>query len=75
MANVQIRNVPPDLHQLLKTRAAGSGRSLNEYLLAELAAIASKPTLAEMSERIRKRKPYLGDMTPVLIRDDRDNRH
>ena len=33
---VQIRNVPDALHRKLKVRAAGSGQTLSDYLLAEL---------------------------------------
>jgi plasmid stability protein len=33
MGNVQIRNVPPELHRKLKARAAEKGLTLSEYLL------------------------------------------
>jgi Antitoxin FitA-like, ribbon-helix-helix len=33
---VQIRNVPDALHRKLKARAADSGQTLSDYLLAEL---------------------------------------
>jgi plasmid stability protein len=33
---VQIRNVPDSLHRKLKARAADSGQTLSDYLLAEL---------------------------------------
>ena len=33
---IQIRNVPDDLHRRMKARAALEGKSLSEYLLAEL---------------------------------------
>jgi len=32
---VQIRNVPDTLHRTLKVRAADSGQTLSDYLLAE----------------------------------------
>jgi plasmid stability protein len=55
MPNVQIRNVPEDVHRRLKVEAAQSGRSLNEYLLARLTEIAKRPTVAELAQRIAAR--------------------
>ena len=40
---VQIRNVPDTLHRKLKVRAAGSGQTLSDYLLAELARLPLGP--------------------------------
>jgi len=57
MVAMTIRNVPDDVRDELAARAARSGRSLQEYLLAELTAIASRPdaavTLAKVRERVR----------------------
>ena len=53
MANIQIRNVPPELHRTLKERAIKAGMSLQEYLLGELSTIAETPTIAEVIARIR----------------------
>jgi plasmid stability protein len=39
---IQIRNVPDDLHQRLRERAATAGMSLSEYLLAEIKEIAER---------------------------------
>jgi plasmid stability protein len=52
---IQIRNVPPDLHRRLKSKAALEGLSLSDYLLRELQKLDEVPTLAELVERIRKR--------------------
>src|SRR5213595_2268953 len=43
MANVQIRGVPDDVHRQLKSQAALSGQSLNEFLLARLSEFPSLP--------------------------------
>lgn len=56
MPHVQIRNVPPKLHRLMKMRAAAAGMSLSEYLLAELEELGEKPTTEELIERVRRRK-------------------
>ena len=52
---VQIRNVPDALHRKLKARAAVSGRTLSDYLLAEIERLAARPTREEMLERIHRR--------------------
>jgi plasmid stability protein len=44
---IQIRNVPEDLHRDLKVRAARTGMTLSDYLLAELRALAVRPTMRE----------------------------
>jgi plasmid stability protein len=50
---IQLRNVPEELHQTLKSRAAAAGMSLSAYLRAEFRRIAEVPTLEEMRERAR----------------------
>jgi plasmid stability protein len=54
---IQIRNVPDDLHRRLKARAAMAGMSLSDYLLKEIDAIAERPTMQEMRERLARRTP------------------
>lgn len=54
---IQIRNVPDDLHRRLKVRAASEGSTLSDYLLREVNAIADKPTLAELTARLRQQEP------------------
>lgn len=55
MPNVQIREVPDDVHEALVRRAELAGQSLQQYLTAQLAAIAATPTIDEMIARIEKR--------------------
>lgn len=54
-ALVQIRDVPDDVHRLLKARAAASGVSLSEYLRTVLERAASRPTPAELAARVSAR--------------------
>lgn len=71
---IQIRDVPDDLHWLLKTRAARMGMSLSDYLKRELARIAETPTLDEMLDRIRQREPIeLKQSIEDIIREDRES--
>jgi predicted nucleic acid-binding protein len=43
MKMIQVRNVPDELHRALKARAAMEGRTLSDYILAELPRPADKP--------------------------------
>ena len=52
---IQLRNVPDGLHRTLKARAALSGMSLSEYLVAEIRRVAERPTIAELRERLERR--------------------
>ena len=45
---IQIRNVPDAMHRKIKARAAQSGMTLSDYLLAEIERIAALPTRDEM---------------------------
>jgi plasmid stability protein len=49
--SVQIKNVPPDVHRVLRRRAAAAGQSLQEYLLAQLSQQAQEETLDEVLDR------------------------
>ncbi len=77
MPSVQIKNVPPAIHEVLRSRAQRAGQSLQAYLLAELEAQASRPTNRELFDRIN-RECSGGRVSPAyaaeLIRADRDAR-
>jgi hypothetical protein len=60
MVMVQIRGVSTKAHRRLKARAALEGKSLSEYLRAELEELAELPTLEEMAERIAALPPVGG---------------
>jgi antitoxin FitA len=53
--NVQVRDVPDEVHAALVRQAEAAGQSLQQYLAARLADIASRPTLDEMLDRIAQR--------------------
>jgi len=56
MTTITIRDVPEGARNELAARAALSGRSLQEYLRAELIELARKPDAAALAARIRERK-------------------
>jgi plasmid stability protein len=71
---VQIRNVPDALHRKLKVRAAGSGQTLSDYLLAELQRLAARPTRDEMLTRLHSRKRVtLKTPAATVIREERES--
>jgi plasmid stability protein len=55
MTSVQVKGVPDDVHATLRRRAAASGQSLQEYLLARLIAEARQPTVDEVLDRVAER--------------------
>ena len=71
---VQIRNVPDALHRKLKSRAADSGQTLSDFLLAELERLAARPTRDEMLTRIHgRRRVTLKTPAAVVIREQRES--
>ena len=70
---IQIRNVPEDLHRTLKARAAHAGMTLSDYLLNDVRQIAARPTLDELVDRLRRRKPNRArESSAEIIRRHRD---
>jgi antitoxin FitA len=77
MAAITIRSVPEDTRDELAARAARSGRSLQEYLRAELIELARRPDPAELIERVRERKHHTNSRLTakrILAHRDRDRR-
>jgi plasmid stability protein len=76
MPSIQIKDVPDDVHAVLRRRAAASGQSLQEYLLARLREEAQTPTIAEVLDRIEHRSGgKVGFKTAArAVRADRDAR-
>ncbi len=72
---VQIRNVPPELYQRLKARAAIEGMSMSDYVLREIGKALERPTRQEILERIRARSALsLQPGAAEVIRSERDRR-
>jgi plasmid stability protein len=54
---IQIRNVPEEVQQKLKSRAAAQGKSLNSFMLEIVEREARSVSKAEVLARIRARGP------------------
>jgi antitoxin FitA len=53
---ITIRDVPEKVRDELAARAALQGKSMQEYLRAELERMAARPSVDAWLERVRKRK-------------------
>ena len=74
MPSLQVRNVPAALHRALKAKAALEGRSLSDFVLAELSRLAERPTPLELRARLRQREPVHLNPPPALIIRERRER-
>ncbi|MBA2560905.1 MAG: hypothetical protein H0V07_13660 [Propionibacteriales bacterium] len=70
---ITIRNVPDEVRDELASRAARSGRSLQEYLTAQLTELASRPSVEDVVATARQRARAAGRvLVPAEIVADRD---
>jgi plasmid stability protein len=75
MKMIQIRNVPDDVHRILKVRAAEAGMSLSDYLLRDIERNAKRPTLEEILERARRAgSVHPNEDSATAVRAERDTR-
>lgn len=73
MKTIQIRNVPDDVHRVLRTRATAAGLSLSDYALTELERIAEYPPVADVLVRAQSRTGGAGTEAIVAaVRSGRD---
>jgi antitoxin FitA len=69
---ITIRDVPDAVKDELAARAALQGKSMQEYLRAELERLAARPPVEKVLERIRERKTTAGRLSPEEILAHRD---
>ncbi|HVT43804.1 MAG TPA: hypothetical protein VMT00_05390 [Thermoanaerobaculia bacterium] len=75
--SITIRDVPDKTRNELAARAALSGRSLQEYLRAQLVELARRPDAETILARIRDRKQRTGSRLSsdrILGHRDKDRR-
>jgi plasmid stability protein len=71
---IQIRHVPDAVHRRIKIRAAQSGMTLSDYLLAEIERAAALPTRDEMLARLHGRsRVKLRTPAATIIRKERQS--
>jgi plasmid stability protein len=72
---IQIRNVPDPVHRAAKARAALAGMTLSEFALEALREAVARPTVEEISARIRLLEPVEASPPAAdLVRAERDAR-
>ena len=74
---ITIRDVPDEVRDELASRAAAQGRSMQEFLRAELERLAATPSLETVMKRIRERKAISGtelSVDGILRHRDADRR-
>jgi len=70
---ITIRNVSEEVRDELASRAALDGKSMQEFLRAELEDLASRPPMGKWLEQVRARKRAAGTrVEPQDILDSRD---
>ena len=76
VTTIQIKNVPDEAHAILRQRAATAGQSLQEYMLAWIERVTSRPTVDEVLTRIGHRSGGHLSAAEVVqqLRGDRDER-
>lgn len=78
MGAIQIKNVPEELHDAIRSRAAQEGKTVSEYMLDLAKRDLRKPTVQEWVARVRSgwgEEPVHGDFdTADLIRQLRKER-
>ena len=75
MAAITIRDVPDEVRDELAARAARSGRSLQEYLRAQLIELARRPDPEALLASVRERKRRTHSTLPpssILAHRDAD---
>jgi plasmid stability protein len=75
--SITVRDVPDQTRDELASRAALTGRSLQEYLRAKLMELASQPDAEALMARVRARKAASASSLPrdrILAHRDQDRR-
>ena len=58
MANLQVKNVPDDLHAELRARAAYEGTTLSELVTRLLRRELSLPSMAQWLDELKALEPF-----------------
>ncbi len=67
MGAIQIKNVPPDLHERLRERARREGRNMSEYALEVLERDLSVPSTREWLARLRQDEAVEGITSQDIV--------
>jgi plasmid stability protein len=74
MTMLQIKDVPEEVHRILKARAAIAGVSLTEYARTTLEQAARRPSREELAAELRLIEPVdVGESAELALRHIRDD--
>ena len=72
---LQVRNLKAETHRAVKVRAAEEGVTVTEWVSKLIERELKRPSMAELYERLERRKPvHLKPAAAEIIRQDRDGR-
>jgi antitoxin FitA len=71
---IQIRNVPDEMHQMLKMRAMAEGISLSDLIKRELGITTELMSFEEMDARVRARRKRSKATTAEIVQIIRESR-
>ena len=72
---IQIRDVPDEVHSVLKARAAREHMTLSDFIKRELERTVERPTMREWLERTQHLKPIASKKSAArMIREMREAR-
>lgn len=75
MSNLQIKNLPSDLHEELRRRARMRGLTVRDYVLRLIEKDQLLPTREEWLARVRDREPLSSGLGAAeLVAEQRDER-
>ena len=76
MVNIQVRDVPDEVHRALLRKAETAGQSLQQFLTAQLTHVAETPTLDEFIDQMKQHEPLTISFEDVVdaIEAERDRR-
>jgi plasmid stability protein len=75
---IQVKNVPPVLHERLRARARAEGRNLSDYVLDVLARDLTVPSTREWLDRLAQDEPLSSISSEEIVeaidrgREERD---
>ncbi len=70
---INIRDVPESVRDELAARAASQGKSMQEFLRAELERLAARPSIDAWLQQVRARKRVT--QTRISVKQILENRH
>lgn len=75
MGNLQVKDIPDDLHTELRRRAARRDMTIRDYVLELIRRDQATPSLEDWLDELARREPVKVDVDiPELIRQQREAR-